>query len=212
MARERPDLGFKLFCIGLNRTGTTSFKRACRAMGLRHQKRQGRHMALWRAGRIAELIAETETHDSFCDWPWPLAYRQIHAHYGEGARFVLTRRASGQVWLDSLKRHAMHTHPDRHSRYDAYGYDYPHGAEAAHLAFYEDHVAGVRRHFAEAGAGHLLLDVCWDDGDGWDAFCGFLGLPAPRRAFPHPNASERRNEPDPAIVAENVGLDQQHAR
>jgi hypothetical protein len=51
------------------------------------------------------------------------------------------------------------------------------------IAAYERHCEEVRR---EVPAGSL---VEWRTGDGWEAICSALGLPAPFDAFPHENAS-----------------------
>jgi len=114
-------------------------------------------------------------------------YRQVFEKYGETARYVLTRRSSAEAWLESLKAHTLVTNPDNNPRKKIFGFDYPHGAEAQHIAFYENHLSDVRKYFAAQGASHLLCEVCWEDGDGWKEICDFLDHPMPDAPFPHAN-------------------------
>lgn len=72
-----------------------------------------------------------------------------------------------------------------------YGHSYPHGAEAAHLAFYERHNREVRRFFAAHNASDVLLEACWGLGAGWGTLCGFLELPVPDVPFPHANRASQ---------------------
>ena len=61
--------------------------------------------------------------------------------------------------------------------------------------FYEHHNEAVRAYFAGTDR---LLDVCWEEGDGWDELTGFLGLPVPDAPFPHSNPAEWVPPPKPA--------------
>lgn len=175
----------KVFGLGLNKTGTTTLAQCFKHFGLHHLTCRRNLLEAYRAGRIEEIFAEIEAFDSFEDWPYPLMYEEIFARYGAGARYILTTRLSIDVWLASLKRHALRTHPDRHCRLLAYGYDYPHGFEAEHAAFYERHNDRIRHFFATPERSSLLLEVCWERGDGWPALCRFLGYPVPDLPFPH---------------------------
>jgi hypothetical protein len=137
-------------------------------------------------------------------------YRELHERYGGAdARFILTTRASPELWLESLKTHALKTSPDTHCRLLAYGYNYPQGAEAEHLEIYRRHNEAVRRYFALYPA--QFLDVCWENGDGWEKLCGFLGRDVPDEPFPHAN---RTNDAaiDPAIRRVNLArIEEQRA-
>jgi hypothetical protein len=147
------------------------------------------------------VLEAVGTHDICEDWPFPLAFREILAQFGDRRRYILTRRATPERWLESLKAHSERVSPTQHCRTLAYGHAYPHGREKEHLEIYRAHLADVREHFRLEGAAHLLLEVCWDDGDGWDAICPFLGAAVPDAAFPHENRAPA--EPDPAMLAAN---------
>lgn len=177
----------KVFGIGLNKTGTSSLKRALVTLGYNHCTMRGQMTHKYFNNRYDQIFNTIEQFDSFEDWPWPLMYRRIFEKYGENARYILTYRTSPQAWLESLKAHTLVTNPDNNPRKRIFGFDYPHGAEAKHIAFYESHLADVRRYFAEQNASHALCEVCWEKGDGWQEICGFLGEPLPDAPFPHAN-------------------------
>lgn len=195
----------KIFGIGLNKTGTTSLRCALRHLGFDHLDRMPRLFKLWKQGRIPQILKFADSHESFDDWPWPLIVPELLEKYGESARFVLTTRRSPSVWLESLKLHSERTNPFRHPREAIYGFPYPHGRVAEHINFYIRHQNEVRALFKSKGLSHLLLEVCWETGDGWPQLCNFLGKPPPNVPFPHANARENM-KPNPENVADNAFL------
>ncbi len=200
-------MGIKVFGIGLSKTGTTTLAQCLKALGARHMSVRGDLMQHLLDRNFDPIWAVLDAHDSFEDWPYPLMYREIYARYGDQARFVLTVRQSADVWLDSLKAHSLTTHPTRHFRKVTYGYNFPHGYEGEHLAFYTRHNAGVHAFFAENGATGQLIELCWEKGDGWAEFCGFLGARVPDIPFPAANTrTERLQDVDPEWRAQNQRL------
>ncbi len=195
----------KVFGIGLNKTGTSSLKRALMTLGYNHCPLRGQMTYKFFNNRFDQIFEVADDFDSFEDWPWPLMYRQVFEKYGETARYVLTRRNSPEAWLESLKVHSLITNPQNNPRKKIFGFDYPHGAENQHIAIYENHLVEVRKYFADQGAAHLLHEVCWEDGDGWQEICDFLEEPVPDTPFPHVN---RRNvsPSDAARLNENKRL------
>lgn len=194
----------KVFGIGLNRTGTSTLKLALRWIGYRHCRRQRRLVNHFFSGEFAPIIAETSLYDSFDDWPWPLMYRALYAEYGDRARFILTKRSSPEVWVNSLKSHAETT-PNHGTRKRVYGHAYPHGHEAVHIALYENHINEARAFFKSVDAEHLLHEVCWEDGDSWPELCKAIGEPVPDMDFPHAN-SQNTASADPEVLAKNAEM------
>ena len=190
----------KIFGIGLNKTGTSSLKSAFETLGLRHLSRKPRLFKHWKKREFGAIFEWIDPYESFEDWPWPLMVPQLIARYPD-ARFVLTRRASPAVWVESLKRQSEKTNPDNNPRKTIYGHHYPHGHEAEHRAFYETHLRETRLLFADAP--QKLTELCWDEGDGWPELCAFLGLPEPRKPFPHANKSGAGGGGDPEFLLEN---------
>lgn len=180
--------GVKIFGIGLNKTGTTTLAKCLAELGFQdHVSVRRDLLGKYREGRLNEIFSVVDAHQTFEDWPWPLMYKELFFRYGENGRYVLTKRRTPQVWLDSLKRHSLRTPIGKHCRLLAYGYNYPHGVEGYHLGFYEEHNRDVRNFFKYHGAEHLLLEISFDSGDGWSELCGFLGMPSPSELLPHEN-------------------------
>lgn len=174
-----------VFGIGLNKTGTTSLKLAFQKLGFHHMDRRAKAFRLYRNKRWAAIWDMIEGYETFEDWPWPLMVPELLDHFGDRARFVLTRRRTAESWVESLKGHAMKTNPDQNPRAAIFGYPYPHGREAEHVAFYNNHLKGMRALFA--GRPGQMCELCWEEGDGWPELCAFLNLPEPLGAFPHAN-------------------------
>jgi len=192
----------KIFGIGLTKTGTTTLGVCLAALGFRHLSCRRDLLVAYREGRLDEVFAAIDGHDSFEDWPYPLMYRELFERYGDRAQFVLTSRATPDLWLDSLKAHDLETDPEIHCRLLAYGFKNPRGAEGEHLAFYRHHHEAVEDFFERRSASDRLLKVCWETGDDWEELCDFLDLPIPSIPFPYaggridPPSAAEREEPD----------------
>lgn len=178
----------KVFGIGLNKTGTTTLAECLKYFGYRHTSSNLELTRLVARQDLDPVFRFAEAYDSFEDWPWPLIYRELDVRF-PGSRFVLTTRSSPDVWLHSLKKHALLTGPTEF-REIAYGFATPDGHDAEHIRRYEQHNAGVRRYFA--GRPHDLLEVCWETGSGWSELAGFLGHSTPDLPLPHANRSDRK--------------------
>jgi hypothetical protein len=186
----------KVFGIGLHKTGTSSLQAALAILDYRVAGRRlaGRHrkplVKLVRAGRVNEVIEWTLRDEAFADFPYPLIFRDLYQHYGRNAKFILTTRRSAEVWYESVCEHSRTSRLFGGQRL-TYGFYRPFGRKAQYVAFYEKHNEIVRQYFEANGATDLLLEVCWDAGDGWDKLCAFLGAPIPECPFPHRNKSAR---------------------
>lgn len=175
----------RVFGIGLNKTGTSTLGACGAILGYRCSSCDRALLEdVVRRRDLARLRQVAAGHDLFEDWPWPLVYREMDALF-PGSRFILTVRRSAEAWLDSLLRHSLRTHPWRHCRKLAYGYHFPHRHRQAFLDFYRRHNQAARDYFH--GRPGDFLEVCWEDGDGWDKLCGFLQQPLPAAPFPHVN-------------------------
>lgn len=177
----------KVLGIGLNRTGTTTLGVCLRHWGFNHRACDHAAFELWRTGRYDELLSVVRQYDSFEDWPWPLIYREIDEAF-PGTKFILTRRKDPQTWFDSLCRHAERIGPTDY-RESIYGHAMPHGHREEYIAFYERHNEAVRAYFRDRPDD--FLEVCWEQGDGWDELSSFLGLQRPDLPFPHANQTPR---------------------
>jgi hypothetical protein len=138
-------------------------------------------MRAWHDGRLDELFAVADAFEILGDIPWPLIYEQLADRFPE-TKFVLTRRASVDLWMASIIAHTERS-ADYWGHAAAYGSARPAQTPDLYRAFYADHLAGVREFFASTGR---LLEVCWETGSGWAELCEFLGVPVPAGVpFPH---------------------------
>lgn len=174
----------KVFGVGLNKTGTTTFATCMQSLGYRHMGYRLDLLRHFRAGNYEEIFAVTDRYQSFDDWPYPLMYKLLADRYPD-ARFVLTVRADPEAWFESLCRHSRRSHPLSNARRFVYGYRYPDNAKAHHIDFYLRHNAAVQAHL-----GSRVKVLCWENGDGWNELTSFLGISPPDLPFPHVNAGQ----------------------
>lgn len=180
----------KVFCIGFQKTGTTSLNAALTALGYRVASWWGNELPIGELRRVyvERGFAMLHTHDAVEDMPWPLMFRELDAAY-PGARFILTWRESDR-WIRSICEH-FGDHPGSLQRL-TYGDDAPApvGHEAHYIAIYERHNAEVREYFRDRP--NDLLEMNLSHGDGWEKLAPFLGAPVPDRPFPRANSVQER--------------------
>ncbi|MFN0025323.1 MAG: sulfotransferase family protein [Parvularculaceae bacterium] len=180
----------KVFCIGFQKTGTTSLFAALETLGYKTAAVVGR---AWSAERLvsdgAALCIETAAaFDAAQDMPWPLFFRELDGAF-PGSKFILTVR-DPEKWFASIEGHFG----SNEGEMQAFVYGRDAAAPAGNKERYQDvlaaHEAAVRAHFAGRPRDLLIMDL--EAGDGWDALCGFLGAPAPYQPFPMRNKSGDR--------------------
>lgn len=182
-----------VFGVGLSKTGTTSLGVALELLGFRHKSYDLDLLEKWYLGEVEDVFRGMSGYSSFEDLPYPLMYDEVMRRYGRSARYVLTVRRSPETWLKSMKTYAIRQPPDR-ARYRkmAYGFEYPHQDEAAHIKFYNKHIVSVRAAAARHDVSDLMIEVCWERNDGWAELCSLLNIPPPRAKFPHKNKDKGR--------------------
>lgn len=180
----------KAFCIGFQKTGTTSLGAALKRLGYTVASVYGRDLSLetLRASYVARGLETAARYDAVEDMPWPLMFRELDAAF-PGSRFILTHRASDR-WLASIRDH-FGANPDVMQQL-TYGEDAPAplGCEERYVEVYERHNAAVRAYFADRPGDLLEMDL--SSGDGWEKLCPFLGATAPDEPFPRINSTAQR--------------------
>lgn len=180
----------KVFCIGYQKTGTTSINLALTRLGYRVASVFGRDLPLEEIRRtyVARGLEFARTHDAVEDMPFPLIFRELDAAF-PGSRFILTWRETDR-WLASIRDH-FGANPGVLQQL-AYGEDAPApvGHEARYAEVYDRHNAEVRDYFRDRPTD--LLEMNLSKGEGWEALCGFLGRPAPDEPFPRTNTTGQR--------------------
>jgi hypothetical protein len=172
----------KIVCIGLGKTGTTTFSQAMIELGFKHC---GHGSRLPKVGKSIGVNMALRYYDSFDDFPWPYLYKKIAKQY-PSSKFVLTRRSNSDAWLKSLKKAYARKGPT-FEKLENYGYFSVFQNPDHHVRLYESHIAEVRNFFAGSPR---LLEVCWEEGDGWQELCGFLGMQTPEIEFPVANKAK----------------------
>ncbi|MBY5930384.1 hypothetical protein KUV86_14840 [Halomonas sp. DP8Y7-3] len=178
----------KVFCIGLNKTGTTSLGDALKILGYRRLGWQDQVSApltlRWHEGKLDYFRKLTFKYDAFEDIPWCLVYKEMKAMY-PNAKFILTEREDPEKWYDSLVRH-VEKRGGWVGHYLIYGaYDLRANKDQC-IDKYVRHNDEVREFFS--GQPDQLLELNFEKGHGWKELCKFLGMSSlPDEDFPHSN-------------------------
>lgn len=138
---EKPE---KIVCIGLGKTGTTTFAKAMKILGYRH-KSHGHVFAFANRYKLP-MLWTVSRYDSFDDFPWPYLATLIRQHYSR-SKFFLTTRLDTDTWLHSLKKHYYRHGPSNKSKL-FYGYYSPHENEKHHRVLYETTIKPCGNSFA----------------------------------------------------------------
>ncbi len=193
----------KVFCLGFQKTGTTSVGRALRHLGFRVRGNAGfnapgkkfRIDGEVTREKLIDMVSPLLTRfDAFEDNPWCFLYPELDKLY-PGSKFILVERKRDE-WLKSMVRHFG----DRQSPMNAfiYGSGKSPVAHPEHcLQVYRTHNEGVRDYF-EGRPDDLLVMSLTDLA--WEPLCAFLGKPVPSKPFPHANSAADRKAAGRSLV------------
>jgi hypothetical protein len=210
-ASVRPPQG-KVFCIGFNKTGTTSVRVALEALGytVGNQPVAEGFITDWANRDFSRIISYCNTADAFQDIPFSLpdTYQLLDTAF-PGSKFILTFRTSAAIWYSSLTTfHAkvfgggkIPTEDDlARATYRFKGWAlcamqaicaYPKGDpynKECLVRAYESHIARVREYFRHRPTDLLTMDLATEGS--FQQFCDFLGKTSPQDGcFPWENRS-----------------------
>ncbi len=180
----------KVFCIGFQKTGTSSMREALRTLDYSVTGVFGRDVKLeqLRQTYVEMGLAIAKGYDAVEDMPWPLMFRELDQAF-PGSKFVLTVRDVDR-WWKSISGH-FGDNP-YHLQQLTYGDDAPApvGHEARYREVYSAHNAAVMAYFADRPNDLLVMRL--EDGDGWEKLCPFLGVKQPDAPFVRTNSSAQR--------------------
>lgn len=215
-ATRRSPAGFpnhrhKVFCVGCNKTGTTSLGAALESLGYRlgDQHAAERLIEDWARRDFSRLLTYCESADAFQDVPFSLAntYAALDEAF-PNSKFILTVRDSAGEWFDSLTR--FHTKLIGVGRLPTaadlqeFAYLEPGWLWMAHkLIFcvdestlyqrelyerhYEAHNRAVKEYFCNRPRDLLILNL--GQPDALESLCRFLERSPVGLAMPHLNRS-----------------------
>ncbi len=163
----------KVFGIGMFRTGTTTLGTCLGKLGFRHQGYW--YVTDYSTDELSDRLADAWPtileraghYDSFEDAPWLFLYRELDTAF-PGSRFILTRRSNSEKLAESERRWHIINGATEDSM----------PSSEFFIGRYESHNAAVREYFADRPDD--LLEICWEEGDGWEKLCEFLGVDVPR--------------------------------
>lgn len=175
----------KIFCIGLNKTGTSSLHKALVALGFRSLHLGGPEVptAIKRAAEEGRgLLEYLDDYDAFSDiWRLSERFEVLDRQY-PGSKFILTIRDLDD-WLDSRRRH-VERNVVRKDR-GLYGGGFVTVEVDEWTRQYQEHHARVFAYFADRPDDLLAMNIV--AGDGYELLCPFLGVDIPAEPFPWDN-------------------------
>lgn len=201
----------KIFCIGANKTGTTSVEGVFKYLGLAVGNQAQAELLLHDWGRrdFRRIIGYCHTAEAFQDVPFSFqdTFRILDEAF-PGSKFILTIRNNADEWFDSLVRfHTLIAGKGRiptaedlrhfHYRYPGFLLDslkLKYGIDESRLydreiyvRWYEAHNGGIREHFK--GRPNDLLVLNTGEEDAMERLMSFLGYPYRGEKMPHLNSS-----------------------
>lgn len=98
----------KIFCIGRNKTGTTSLKVALQDLGfiVGNQRKAERLLPEYKAGNFGAIARYCESAQAFQDFPF--SYPETYEHLDQAfpdSKFILTVRDSPEQWYRSVTKY-----------------------------------------------------------------------------------------------------------
>lgn len=202
----------KIFCIGANKTGTTSIAEVFRTLGLKVGDQGKAELLLhdWANRDFRKIIRYCRWAEAFQDIPfsYPDTFRALDAAY-PGSKFILTVRNGADEWYESLVRfhskligkNRVPTAADLREcdyRYPGFLWDAQklrYGANESTLydrqlytRCYEEHNRAVIEYFKDRPADLLVLNI--SQADAMERLLDFLGYPYRGQTMPHANSSK----------------------
>lgn len=176
----------KIFGIGMSKTGTSTLAACLDILAIGPHKSFDRQLkALLESGQTDKIIPIAKDFRSFEDSPWYHLYEQLDRAY-PNSLFILTVRKNSQVHATSSWHHGVNAGRRKGKPSDDY--------IKAKIKSYEDHNQAVRQYFSARP--NDFLEVCWENGDGWQQLCDFLEMEIPNISFPHANTGSYKSQPN----------------
>ena len=193
----------RVFCIGMNKTGTSTIKHCFRVLQLTPIASPTTYSPevlksihhFYDRKNYGDMLKLAERYKSFEDRPWNMwsMYRHLHERFPDSL-FILTVR-DAESWWRSTERWITITKPEVLSRYQLH-LRVQQPSKESMTESYHRYNAEVEAYFAGTGQ---LLTMNIENGDGWAPLCNFLQVPEPQVPFPHANRQTYTPEDAEAI-------------
>lgn len=169
----------KVFCIGFQKTGTTSLGKALEILGYNVCGPIGVTDPEIGSKAIDWAVATIPHFDAFQDNPWPLLFKELDMMC-PNSKFILTTRPP-RSWIRSMQKYF--------GDYRAAAEEWIYGDNCTPIRNprrcmrrYRKHNKDVREYFKNRPED--LLEIDFSKGEGWEELCAFLGKPVPDVPFP----------------------------
>lgn len=185
----------KVFCIGLNKTGTSSLNYAFKILELNSVHfvcKQGNIQLIIAENKKAnrDLLTGINEFDAYSDWlieDTQHLFKELDEQY-PGSKFIYTRREV-EGWIASRKKHLERTPNIEKLRAENPDNPWYNAHEDRWRQNFINHENDVLDYFKDRPQDLLVFDIT--KGDGWNEVCGLLELAVPDKPFPHKNKANR---------------------
>jgi hypothetical protein len=186
--------GPRYFCVGFNKTGTTTIGRCFEILGLNpiaeprspHMDYQYLSHLIFEDGKFEHVLDAAQHFRAFQDRPWNIwdMYQRLDEHF-EGSYFILTER-DPESWWRSVEKWLTISHSNDRDKYLRYLHHLKVDRleKATFLNAYQAYNQAVKNYF-KGRDNFLVMNL--EKGDAWDKLCPFFGMPIPQVEFPHAN-------------------------
>lgn len=203
----------KYFCIGNNKTGTTSIEKAFKNLGfiVGNQRKAELLMDDYFDNNFTAIIKYCKSAEAFQDVPfsYPNTFKHIDKAY-PNSKFILTIRDSSEQWYHSLT--SFHSKLFNHGQlptwevlkntnyvYKGWAYnnfkklygftenDDPYDKKTL-INSYENHNLEVVNYFKDRPKDLLIINL--SEKDAYLKFCNFIGVETKENSFPWENKTE----------------------
>lgn len=185
----------KIFCIGLNKTGTVSLHEAFEILGF-----SSVHFISDKGDDIKEIIKKNhengdkllkglEGYDAFSDWQLPSTnqlFKEFDKQY-PGSKFILNTRDLDS-WISSREKHVNRIPNLKQKQKENPDNPWFNIDKESWKIEYDQHHEEVYQYFKGRENELLVFNVI--DGDGWEKLCPFLDSELPNKPFPKSNTAK----------------------
>jgi len=203
----------KIFCIGLNKTGTTSLEAELKNKGFRMGNQHSGEDLIeeWAKRDFCKIIDFCYSAEAFQDAPFsfPYTYQALAMHF-PNAKFILTIRDNFEQWYKSLTRFhsklwadgvriptkddlkkAPYRFVGRAYRANRLLFDTPESSpyeKESLRRYYESHNRAVVEYFRHQSDKLLVINIA--ESSAYPDFCSFLGIESAGSNFPWLNKTK----------------------
>jgi hypothetical protein len=207
-----PGITTKVFCIGFNKTGTTSMEAALKGLGYRVGVQRDAELLMddWAIRDFRRIVAYCRTADAFQDVPFSVGFTYEVLDYAfPGSKFILTVRNDADEWYRSYMRFTKKLLGGKDTptvdqlkafpyvsvgwawrqEQNIFGIDEENVFdETIYTAHYTNHNVQVIEYFRLRPRDLLMLNLA--DPSSMRSLCEFLGIEYAGQTMPHLNRSE----------------------